>query len=211
VIVVGVACAVAVAVTAPPLRRPTASTRTHGDAEPRSRAGADLPGVLLEVAAQLTAGARPADAWSRALPSGLVGPGGAPTIADLMTVGTGLGTGRGDADLSRCTSVVVACVAADRLGAPLADVLQRLAAALAADQEAAAEVRAAVAGPRATARVLAWLPVLGLLVGMALGARPVAAVLGGGLGTTTAVLGAGLLLGGLLWTRALLRGAGGAP
>lgn len=204
-IVVGVACAAAVAVLAPTGRRPAATRDPRRAAEPRSRAGADLPGVLLEVAAQLTAGARPADAWSRALPRGLAGPGGTPTAADLMAVGAG----RGDADPGRCASVVVACVAADRLGAPLADVLHRLAAALAADQEAAAEVRAAVAGPRATARVLAWLPVLGLLVGMALGARPVAILVGGGLGTTTALLGAGLLLGGRLWSRALLRRAGG--
>jgi len=135
----------------------------------------------------------------------MAGPGGTPAVADLMEVGAG----RDRADPSRCTSVVVACVAAERLGAPLADVLHRLAAALAADQEVAAEVRAAVAGPRATARVLVWLPVLGLLVGMALGARPVAVLAGGGLGTTTALLGFGLLVGGRLWTRALLRRAGG--
>lgn len=50
---------------------------------------------------------------------------------------------------------------------------------------------ASLAGPRATARVLLWLPAVGALLGVVLGVDPVATALGGGVGT------AGLLAGGV--------------
>lgn len=162
-----------------------------------------LSSALLVVAAQLRAGAAPQDAWRRALGPGMTTQDGLPSVEALTS-------SRGDA--GRATAVVVAAGVAQTLGAPLAGVLEQVAGSVAADEEAAAELHAALAGPRATARVLAWLPALGLVVAAALGAHPVAVMLGGGLGTVSAVLGLGLLLGGRLWTRALLRraGAGGA-
>jgi len=102
---------------------------------------------------------------------------------------------------------VAAARLSDELGAPLSGVLDRIASAVAADEEAEDERRAALAGPRATARVLAWLPLLGLLLGGLLGADPVGVVLSGGLGTMAAALGAALLLLGRWWTGALLRRA----
>ena len=98
----------------------------------------------------------------------------------------------------------------DELGAPLAGVLERIASAVAADEEADGERRAALAGPRSTAQVLAWLPLLGVALGALLGADPVAVVLSGGLGTASAVLGAAMLLLGRGWTAALLARAGRA-
>jgi len=92
----------------------------------------------------------------------------------------------------------------DDLGAELATVLDRVAIGLAADEECEGERRGALAGPRATAQVLAWLPLLGLVLGVALGANPLAVVLGGGLGTAAAVAGVALVLLGRWWTGALL-------
>ena len=88
--------------------------------------------------------------------------------------------------------------------------LERIASAVAADEEADGERRAALAGPRSTAQVLAWLPLLGVALGALLGADPVAVVLSGGLGTASAVLGVVMLLLGRWWTAALLARAGRA-
>nr|MBA3310273.1 type II secretion system F family protein [Nocardioidaceae bacterium] len=57
-------------------------------------------------------------------------------------------------------------------GAVLAGVLDRVAAGLRADDEARAEVTAALGPPRATAKMLAVLPVFGLALGASMGARP---------------------------------------
>jgi tight adherence protein B len=70
-------------------------------------------------------------------------------------------------------------------------------------------VRAALAGARATAVILAALPVLGVLLGQLIGAHPVRFLLGGGLGGVLLVAGVGLIAGGLAWadriTERLLR------
>jgi tight adherence protein B len=158
----------------------------------------DLSAVLLGVSAQLRAGASAADAWNRVLGSA------APT-SDELVAATTRGRRRPDAgERHRVRAVTAATVLSDELGAPLAGVLERIASAVAADEEAEGERRAALSGPRATARVLAWLPVLGLLLGGLLGADPVEVVLSGGPGTVAAVAGVVLLLLGRAWTSALL-------
>jgi tight adherence protein B len=61
------------------------------------------------------------------------------------------------------------------------------------------QVRSGMAGARATAAILASLPVLSVLMGQLIGARPVAFLLGGGLGGVLLVAGLTLVCGGLLW------------
>jgi len=93
------------------------------------------------------------------------------------------------------------------LGAPLAEVLDEVAAGVADDESAEAERRAALAGPATTARVLVWLPAGGVLLGFALGADLVGVALDGGLGSASVVGGVALLLAGRVWTRLLVRAA----
>lgn len=100
-------------------------------------------------------------------------------------------------------------------GSGLAAALDRVAEALRGERALAEEIAGELAGPRATIAVLAALPGAGLLLGGALGARPVEVLLHtpAGLGC----LGAGAVLEGLgvLWTarivRAAARGALEAP
>ena len=61
-------------------------------------------------------------------------------------------------------------------------------------------VRAALAGARATAVILAALPVLGVALGQLIGAHPLRFLLGGGLGGVLLVTGAGLIALGLAWS-----------
>lgn len=107
-------------------------------------------------------------------------------------------------DLAACVSV------SERSGAPLAGVLGRYAVQLEGilDQQAARET--AMAGPKATIRLLTWLPVGGLGLGYLLGADPIAVLAGSPLGWLAAAAGVALSLIGRFWSRALVRQAAGA-
>ncbi|MEU6662577.1 type II secretion system F family protein [Streptomyces sp. NPDC046821] len=97
-------------------------------------------------------------------------------------------------------------VAVDR-GAGLAAGLERLADALRAERDQKADLQAQLAGSRSTAVMLAGLPVLGLLLGSALGAEPLRVLLHTGAGFGCLLVG-GLLEGaGLWWALRIVRGA----
>ena len=103
--------------------------------------------------------------------------------------------------------MVAAARLAGDVGAPLGGVLDAVSGALVAEAEARAEREASLAGPRATAQVLMWLPVLGALLGWALGADPLATATDGGAGTAAVSLGVLLLVAGRLWTARLVAAA----
>ena len=62
-----------------------------------------------------------------------------------------------------------------------------------------ARVESGLAGARATATILAGLPLLGVLLGQLIGARPLAFLLGGGVGGWLLVIGVVLICLGLTW------------
>lgn len=76
-----------------------------------------------------------------------------------------------------------------RLGIPMADLLESARSRIDNALRHRQATNAALAGPRATAVVLSVLPLAGILMGQAMGARPIALLTGGGLGSL-------LLLGG---------------
>lgn len=160
--------------------------------------------VVTQVGALLRAGQPPGAAWERA--TGVrVDAAGTPRTADLAAHVGGASTAR---------AVVAACRLAGDVGAPLATVLDEVATSIAAEAEARAARDAALAGPRATTRVLLWLPAVGVLLGYVLGADPVATALDGGIGTVGLLLGVLLLVVGRAWSARLVaraRAAGEAP
>ncbi|MFD8568722.1 type II secretion system F family protein [Streptomyces sp. NPDC059639] len=97
-------------------------------------------------------------------------------------------------------------VAVDR-GAGLAAGLERLADALRAERDQRADLRAQLAGPWSTAVMLAGLPALGLLLGSALGARPLRVLLHTGAGVGCLVVGGALEAAGLWWALRIVRRA----
>lgn len=107
----------------------------------------------------------------------------------------------------QAAAVSGACRVAAELGTPLADVLDEVGKSVRAHRSAQDDRRSALAGPRASAQVLAWLPVATVGLGALLGAEPWQIMLGGGLGTTCLIAGAALLWAGRRWTRALLNRA----
>ncbi|GAB2736631.1 type II secretion system F family protein [Streptomyces bullii] len=97
-------------------------------------------------------------------------------------------------------------VAVDQ-GAGLAAGLDRLEAALRTERDQRADLRAQLAGARATAVMLAGLPALGLLIGAALGVDPLRVLLHTGAGLGCLLVG-GVLEGvGLWWALRIVRGA----
>ena len=158
------------------------------------RAG-DLPVrvLVLQVVALLRSGSDPVAAWSG--PTGVpVDPTGVPDPVGLERL---LGA-----------RAARAAIAATRLaldvGAPLSQVLEAVADSLVRDAEARAERDAAIAGPRMTARVILWLPVVGAALGWLLGADIVAVATDGGAGTAVILLGLALLAAGWTWSSRLV-------
>lgn len=103
--------------------------------------------------------------------------------------------------------VRAAVVLAERTGAPLADVLERIEA----DARGAARARAAsaaqTAGSRATAWLLAGLPLGGIALGYAIGADPLTVLLSTSIGAACAFGAVTLQLAGLGWADRITRGA----
>lgn len=96
---------------------------------------------------------------------------------------------------------------AGHAGAALGVVLDRVAAGMRSDEEARAEVVAALGPPRATAKMLAVLPVFGLGLGVSMGARPVQFLLRTGAGLLCLTLGVCLALLGVWWVERLASAA----
>ncbi|MFI7482235.1 type II secretion system F family protein [Kocuria sp. M1R5S2] len=103
------------------------------------------------------------------------------------------------------TAELVLCWAVSaRTGAPLTGLLNGLADALEAELDAEAARSTALAGPRSTVRILTWLPVLGIGLGMLMGVDPLGVLLTTPWGRGALVAGAVLTLAGRAWTRTLI-------
>lgn len=109
---------------------------------------------------------------------------------------------RGLRDLARAWQV------GTRTGAPMADLLDQVATALRQDQSVERTVASELAGPRATGRVMAVLPLCGIGLGYLLGGDPLGFLLAGPLGWACLVGGAVLAAAGVLWIEGLARQVG---
>ena len=192
----------------PLLRRARLAGRARRDRERRADAVVALCGAL---AGEVRAGRQPGEALLRAARDC----GG---LADAQATVLAAARFGGDVPDALATAArqpgaeglrgLAACwrVAVDQ-GAGLAAGLDRLAAALRAERDQRSDLRAQLAGARATAVMLAGLPALGLLIGTTLGADPLHVLLhtGAGLGCLAA---GGVLEGlGLWWVQRIVRGA----
>jgi tight adherence protein B len=109
---------------------------------------------------------------------------------------------RGLRDLARAWQV------GTRTGAPMADLLDQVASALRADQAVERTIASELAGPRATGRVMAVLPLCGIGLGYLLGGDPIGFLLAGPLGWGCLIGGAVFAACGVLWIEWLARQVG---
>lgn len=106
------------------------------------------------------------------------------------------------ADLDR---IAAAWRIAERHGIALADLLDAARVDLLGRIRFRSRVESGMAGARATAIVLAGLPVLGIALGQMMGAGPVRVLLSGGLGGVLLVVGTALGCAGLAWSDRITR------
>ncbi len=200
-----------------PLRRWRARRRQAAGARHRATAVVEL---CVALAAELRSGATPeqalhlvtarlgADRLSLGrlgeepvarLAAGRYG-GDVPAAFELLA---GLPGGRGAAAVAACWQV------SSDSGTGLAEGLDQVAEALRAERAMAEEVESELAAPRTTIAVLAALPVLGLLLGSSLGARPLDVLLHTPAGLACLAGGTALEAAGLGWTARIVRAARG--
>ncbi|MFI9641339.1 hypothetical protein ACIG87_14960 [Micromonospora sp. NPDC051925] len=98
---------------------------------------------------------------------------------------------------------------ADRTGAPLAELLERVEADARAFDRGLAGAAAQAAGANATALLLAALPLGGIALGYGIGVDPLAVLLHTPVGAGCALAAMGLQTGGLLWAERLGSTSGG--
>ena len=105
------------------------------------------------------------------------------------------------------THVAAGWEVAQRSGAGLAEVLDRLSLALRSDEDVRLEITGSLGPARSTARLLAVLPVVGAALGMSLGADPLDVLLGSMLGAGCLAVGAVLAVAGLFWVERIAAAA----
>lgn len=108
-----------------------------------------------------------------------------------------------DLELTRIANV---WTIAESRGLALAELLGAVRTDLLGRRRFRKRTEAGLAGARATAAVLAGLPLLGIGLGQLMGASPLHVLLGGGLGGGMLVVGSMLLCAGLLWTDRIVAG-----
>lgn len=161
-----------------------------------AREAPDASAVLTDAIALLEAGLSPERAW--ALAGVEVDAGGMP----LPTAGVWAG------EPMVAESVIAACALARETGMPLARVLARVDDVMAREQDARDAAEAELAGPRMSAKVLRWLPLVGVVLTVAVDPSALGLLFGSPLGW--GLLGAAGLLtwAGSAWMARLVRRAG---
>lgn len=177
-------------------------------ARSRSAVSADaVPGAVRTLAVLLQAGSPPADAWKHLASTG------EPAACEILRRSE---TGKDLVDAiaeqgGRWPDVAAAWEVASTVGAPLADTLRTLAESLQDAVDAADDVRVALAEPAATARLMMWLPLAGLLLGLALGFDTLSVIVGTVPGVLCVLAGVGLILLSRRWTAHLVARAQPSP
>lgn len=176
-----------------------------------ARHSPDLGMIVAEVSTRLRAGATVEAAWTLTLSragiadSADIDSNGVPAALRAMRKGWWLGKNR-VVSLGVPPAVAV-CRMSSLTGAPVAEVLDACAEGISEATEAAAARRAALAGPVTSARMLALLPGLGVLLGLAIGVDPLGFLLGTSMGKILLLLGAFIEVIGIAWVRAMVKRA----
>jgi tight adherence protein B len=181
-----------------------AQARTHRAHESRARTAVCEACELM--AAELRAGRSP----SQALDAGAAVFAGLAPAAVAATLGgdvpralrTFCGPGQ-----EALRPLAAAWLVAERSGASLASLLDRTVATLRESQSVRDEVSAQLSAPRATSRVLAVLPLVGVGLGFGMNADPLGFLLGTPAGMACLATGTALAVTGLYWVERLARSA----
>ena len=160
--------------------------------------------------AELRAGRQPDEALARA---GLASPAGAPRAVQAARAGVdvlhALRLDAAEPGRDGVRALMACWRVAEQHGPGLADAIDGLVSSLREGEEHRRRIGAELAGPRATTRLLALLPVVGIAMGEALGAGPVAFLVGSPLGRADLAAGIALELLGIWWMSQIAKRATG--
>lgn len=187
-------------------RRNKSKSDQRGSTE-KPGAPEDLGLIVSEVATRLRSGAGTEAAWVKTFDRfGMIGcldESGVPLAVRRIWNG-GRGVFRRPGTLRTGVPAAIAvCRMSWLTGAPTADILDSCAQGISEAGEAKAARDVALAGPKASARMLAWLPLMGIGFGTIIGARPLVFLTGEWLGNMCLVIGVGLEVAGVMWVRRL--------
>jgi tight adherence protein B len=175
----------------------------RGRQRERLRATGALADGLGGFVAELRAGAHPAKAAMGAAEDA------ESPADDVLRVIAAVSARGGDVEAALAGTEGRALARAWRLsgehGVPLADVMDEVRRDLKRRVAFAGQVQARMAGPRASAAVLAVLPAVGVVLGELTGAGPLAVLVGTGVGQALLVIGVALVCVGLRWSDRLTR------
>jgi tight adherence protein B len=176
----------------------------------RRRTGPSLPerlaAALRTLSSELRAGTTPSEALARAAGEPPLWPNalaasrfGEPVDAGFMA------DAERNPELAMSLRQLAACwhVGVTR-GSGLAVSVERLALSLRTQQELQSTLRNELAAPRATGRMLTFLPVVGVAMGYLLGADPIAWFLGSSVGALVFAIALALTIAGTVWTRRIV-------
>jgi len=159
-------------------------------------------GTVLRLAVLLQAGVAPADAWRYLAEAGDAA---AAVVAAKLGAGSDVPSAIGA--LAGWGDVAAAWRIAETVGAPLAESLRGIAAALQDAARTRDEVRIALAEPAGTARLMSWLPLVAVALGAALGFDTLRTLATNPIGIGCALGGIGLILAAHRWNTRLVRRA----
>ncbi len=161
---------------------------------------ADAADTALTMAVMLGAGVTASRAWRHLAESGHPGAArvheahdrGAPLPTAIATLG------------GPWIDVAAAWSVATIVGAPLAETLRGIATSMRDAQEAADEVRVALAEPASTARLMGWLPLVAVALGVALGFDTIGVLIASPFGIACLGGGLALIMAARLWNARLV-------
>ncbi|MEU2351081.1 type II secretion system F family protein [Modestobacter sp. NPDC049651] len=180
------------------------AAQRRGRDQAAQRRAAALAEALGAVAAEVRAGRTLEEAAERAVAGGAE-PGTAALLGPVLRSGA---VPPDAGPLAPLLGRVAAAVQVSRrTGCSLAGVLAAMEDDLRAQRQAEQELRSSTAGPRASAAVLAGLPLLGLVMGSGVGADPWRVLTTTLPGTVLLVAGVALELAGTVWTARLVQRA----
>lgn len=166
-----------------------------------------LAAALRTLSSELRAGSTPGEALSRAAGSPPIWPNAIAASRFGEPVDRGfMRDAENNPAIAPALRQLAACwhVGVTR-GSGLAVSVERLVLSLRAQQDLTRTLRNELAAPRATSRMLAFLPVVGVAMGYLLGADPVAWFLGSSAGAVVLATAVALTVVGSVWTRRIVQ------
>lgn len=174
----------------------------------RRRGATDVVGELAErLAVLVQAGVTPAAAWRFVADAGDAD---AAAVAAAHEAGADLPTAIADRG-ERWESIAAAWQVATVVGAPLSETLRAVAAAVRDAEQCRDEIAVALAEPAATARLMSWLPLVAVGLGMALGFDTLRVLVASPVGVVCGLIGVALMVIARMWTARLVRSAAPSP